>query len=151
MQCIRGDDPIFKWISITNRFTQIYLNRELKPYGINFSQHMFVLLICENPGITNSQLQQQTIINKSNVARATIQLDKQGFITRKINAEDKRVMHNYPTAKGEQVYPLIVDVIEEWDHFITQSLSSPEKAKFIDFCKSSTAIAFNALQDELER
>ena len=64
----------YKWIAIANRYTQMYLNRQLEPYGLNASQYMFLLHICRRPGITQDKLPDLIHINKSNVTRALAQL-----------------------------------------------------------------------------
>ena len=32
---------ILKWLSVADRFYKIYLDKQLAPFGINSSQHMF--------------------------------------------------------------------------------------------------------------
>ena len=42
---------LLKWLSVTDRFYKIYLDKQLAPYGINNSQYMFLIKICRSPGI----------------------------------------------------------------------------------------------------
>ena len=39
---------LLKWLSVTDRFYKIYLDKQLAPYGINNSQYMFLIKICRN-------------------------------------------------------------------------------------------------------
>ena len=34
---------LLKWLSVTDRFYKIYLDKQLAPYGINNSQYMFLI------------------------------------------------------------------------------------------------------------
>lgn len=40
---------LLKWISVADRFTKVYLDNQFAPLGINSSQHMYLLKICEIP------------------------------------------------------------------------------------------------------
>ena len=42
---------LLKWLSVTDRFYKIYLDKQLAPFGINNSQYMFLIKICRSPGI----------------------------------------------------------------------------------------------------
>ena len=47
---------LLKWLSVTDRFYKIYLDKQLAPYGINNSQYMFLIKICRSPGILQDSL-----------------------------------------------------------------------------------------------
>ena len=46
---------LVKWLSIAERYSKIYLDRLLAPLGLNSSQHMYITVICRNPGITQEE------------------------------------------------------------------------------------------------
>ena len=46
---------LLKWLSVTDRFYKIYLDKQLAPYGINNSQYMFLIKICRSPGILQDE------------------------------------------------------------------------------------------------
>ncbi len=43
-------DTLLKWLSVADRFSKLYLDKLLATYGINSSQHMFLIKICESRG-----------------------------------------------------------------------------------------------------
>lgn len=49
---------ILKWLLVADRYYKIYLDKQLAPFEINSSQHMFLIKICNSPfaipGITAS-------------------------------------------------------------------------------------------------
>lgn len=120
-------EPLFKWISVASRQTQMYLNKQLEPYGINASQHMFIKHICRNPGITQDKLPELVAINKSNVTRALAQLEQAGFIIRKANSKDRRTARLYPSEKATEIYPAVMEIVNTWDCILTGKLSLDEK------------------------
>ena len=117
----------YKWIAIGNRYTQMYMNKQLEPYGINASQYMFIVHICRRPGITQDKLPDLIHINKSNVTRALAQLEAAGFVRRESNPDDKRTAHIYPTEKSNELYPVLMEIMETWDAVLTGRLTVEEK------------------------
>ena len=138
----RSSQSLTKWISITSRITQMYLNKQLEPYGLNASQHMFVMEACRRPGITQDKLPERVHINKSNVTRALVQLEQAGFIVRRANTKDKRTTRVYPTDKARTVYPALVEIIGTWNSILAGNLSLEEKSLFHDLI---TRVAHTAL------
>lgn len=120
-------NELIKWISIADRFNKMYLNQQFRRLGINSSQHMYILRICENEGITQDKLQAISYINKSNVTRALGQLEKSGFITKGPNKKDKRTIRLYPTEKAKYIYREIIRIEDEWTAVLTKGFSAPEK------------------------
>lgn len=119
----------YKWIAIANRYTQMYLNRQLEPYGLNASQYVFLLHICRRPGITQDKLPDLIHINKSNVTRALAQLESADLVRRESKPDDKRTAHIYPTEKATALYPVIMEIVETWDAILTGRLTPEEKGQ----------------------
>lgn len=42
---------LLKWLSAADRFAESYLDDRFALLGINCSQHMYLLKICDQPGI----------------------------------------------------------------------------------------------------
>ena len=53
---------LVKWLSIAERYSKIYLDRLLAPLGLNSSQHMYITVICRNPGITQEEFTELTYL-----------------------------------------------------------------------------------------
>ena len=98
-------DDFIKWVSITSRHTAMHMDRVLAPYGLNASQYMYIVRVCEQPGLTQDRFLQMFYIHPSNVTRAILALEKQGFLERRCNPKDRRTFCVYPTQKALDVYP----------------------------------------------
>ena len=120
-------DLTSKWITLINRYYYIYLNSALEPFGVNASQYLYIIVICNEPGITQSKLPERLGINKSNVTRSLAQLEKEDFIYRVCNIKDKKTTDIFPTKKAYNIYPHIMDAVKRWDSFVTDFLSDDEK------------------------
>ena len=79
-----------KWLSIADRHTKMYLDKKLEPLGLNSSQHMFVIKICQEPGISQEKMFSYFYLHPSNITRVIAALEKQGFLIRETNPADKR-------------------------------------------------------------
>lgn len=119
-------EDLFKWVSVANRYAQIELDRRLASFGINSPQHVLLIKICENPGISQDGIQGMVYLNASNVTRAIAQLEKAGFVERKTGEHDKRVKELYPTAKAENAFQGISEAIAAWRGAVTADLTPEE-------------------------
>lgn len=131
----------YKWITLANRYYYQYLNRALAPCGINSSQHLFIINLCRDPGIRQDKLPERICVNKSTVTRTLAQLEKQGFVLRKINAADKRTTNVYPTERARGVYPEIMKIIAAWDAAVTSVLKPEERERLLSLLQRVAAKA----------
>ncbi len=123
---------ILKWLSVTDRYYKIYLDKQLAPFGINSSQYMFVIKICNSPGISQDSLMNMFYIHPSNIVRTIAALEKQGMITRSPHDQDKRTWKLYPTDRAWTVFEEIRTVCENTEALLLQGLSEAEKNLFMD-------------------
>ena len=91
------EKEVLRWLAVADRYKRMYLDKQLAPLGINSSQHMYVLKVCAEPGITQDQFLQSFYVHPSNVTRAVAALEKGGFLRREACEEDKRKWRLYPT------------------------------------------------------
>lgn len=141
---------LIKWISVTNRYTKMYLDRMLMPLGLNSSQHMYIIKICEEPGITQDQLFGFFHINPSNITRSLAALEQQGFLQKRINPKDKRTSCLYPTEKGIQVCGEIQAICDEWKERLLGQFTQEEQQQFLYVLSQVGQNAIEQVNSELE-
>ncbi|MEA5004043.1 MAG: MarR family transcriptional regulator, partial [Christensenella sp.] len=83
-------EDIGRQISILYRQTQKFINKRMQPYGLNYSDHAFLIHISQNPGINQRQLARILTIDEAVVTRVLKKLEDNGFVTREKDAEDMR-------------------------------------------------------------
>lgn len=121
---------LLKWLSVTDRFTKIFLDNQLAPMGINSSQYMYLLKICNEPGILQDSFLSSIYVHPSNIVRTIAVLEKNGFITRVPYEKDKRTSCLYPTQKALSVSDRIRDICNHVEAVLTKGLSDAEQEKF---------------------
>ncbi len=105
----------------------LYRDERFKQYGLNGHQHVYLYNIKNNPGISQEQLSRKILVNKSNVARQVIALEKSGFIERVVSNSDKRQFKLYSTDKTLEILPEISDVVKDWNSMLLDEFSENEK------------------------
>ena len=123
---------ILKWLSVADRFQKMYLDKQLAPFGINSSQHMFLIKICEFPGILQDSLMNMFYVHPSNIVRTIAALEKQGMITRVPNDRDRRTCKLYPTDRALSVYEEIRAVCRKTEDVLLQGMSETDKSRFLE-------------------
>ena len=123
-------NTLLKWLSVTDRFSKLYLDKRLAAHGINSSQHMFLIKICENPGILQDSLIDTIYLHPSNIVRTVASLENKGLLIRKPCGVDRRTCRLYPT---NQAMAMIADVeaaCTQTEAVLLQGFSEEEKTAF---------------------
>ncbi len=123
---------VLKWLSVADRFYKIYLDQQLAPFGINSSQYMFLIKICDSPGILQDSLMDMFYVHPSNIVRTLATLEKKEMLTRLPNDQDRRTWKLYPTDRALSIYQEIRTVCENTESILLQGLSEAEKSLFMD-------------------
>lgn len=113
--------------SIIHRQSSVYLDRQLKEHNITGSQYTHILVICENPGISQEEISDKLKIDKGPVARTIKQFESEGYITRLISAGDKRQYQIYPTDKAKAVYESIHGIAGASESRLTKNFTEIER------------------------
>lgn len=123
---------LLKWLSVTDRFYKIYLDKQLAPFGINNSQYMFLIKICCSPGILQDSLMDMFYVHPSNIARTIAALEKQGMLTRSPNDKDKRTCKLYPTNRALSVIDEVQAVCEKTEALLLQGITGTDQELFMN-------------------
>lgn len=117
---------IMKKINTISRCAVAYRNDKLNDKTLSPLYHNYVFIISRNPGISQDEIANELYVNKSNVTRGLANLEEKGFISRKVDENDKRILRVYPTDKMLEVFPHIKGVLREWNGYITEDINSEE-------------------------
>ena len=109
------------------------LDKEFKDLGFNSSQHIYILKICEDPGIAQEDLLTAFNVNASNVTRALAHLEKENYIVRVQNRDNRRCYNINPTQRAKDVCPVIKDALKRWNSKILEGFTEEEKHLFLEF------------------
>lgn len=122
-----NDHSIGKWISIIYRYAQNYMTRELEPYNIGGGQFIFLGALYRQDSISQETLSKKLNIDKGTTARAINKLEKEGYVVRKENPEDRRAYKVFLTKKALEIKPEINKVLKNWTKVLSKDFTEDEK------------------------
>lgn len=118
---------ISKNASIVYRSSQAFFDETLAPYHIGCGQQFFLMRIYEQPGISQFELAETGSFDKGTCARAVKKLEELGYLRRETRSSDRRSVQLYLTGQGEQLVPVIQDMLLEWNAILCRTLQADEK------------------------
>lgn len=98
---------ILREIGMIARALDSISNIEFKEYNLTKGQYLYLVRICENPGIIQEKLAEMIKVDRTTAARAIQKLEMNGFIEKKNDKHNKKIKKLFPTVKGEEIYPYI--------------------------------------------
>lgn len=126
---------ILREIGIIARALDSISNIEFKEYDLTKGQYLYLVRICENPGIIQEKLAEMIKVDRTTAARAIQKLETNGFIVKKDDEHNKKIKKLFPTEKGNNVFPFIQ---REHDHSNRVALAG--------FTEEETETIFHLLQ-----
>lgn len=139
-------DSLMKYINRVYRCAGRYRSERLPKTELGAHQHIYIFQICRRPGISQEQLAKRICVNKSNVTRQLGLLEKQGYVLRRPDGEDRRVLRVYPTRRAEELYPNVLRIMQEWNALLFAELSDGEKEQFVHLLARVTDRAIEAVE-----
>lgn len=98
---------ILREIGMIARALDSVSNIEFKEYDLTKGQYLYLVRICEQPGIIQEKLAEMIMVDRTTAARSIKKLEMNGFIEKREDQQNKKIKKLFPTEKGENVYPLI--------------------------------------------
>ncbi|WP_054860378.1 MULTISPECIES: MarR family winged helix-turn-helix transcriptional regulator [Gracilibacillus] len=142
-----------KLISTINRYSEMYISRNLQQFGIGSSQMHFLMLLYQRDGVTQYDLAQRLYVDKATATRAIQKLELEGYIIRHPSKQDRRQNLVYVTEKALNIRQQIIDILGQWTDILTKEMSTSEKASLLTLLNQAAhhAIEANEKKHSTER
>lgn len=98
---------ILREIGMIARALDSISNIEFKEYDLTKGQYLYLVRICENPGIIQEKLAEMIKVDRTTASRAIKNLEINGFIEKRDDQHNKKIKKLFPTEKGKRVFPFI--------------------------------------------
>ncbi|KOY83619.1 MarR family transcriptional regulator [Lysinibacillus macroides] len=98
---------ILREIGMIARALDSISNIEFKEYHLTKGQYLYLVRICENPGIIQEKLAEKIKVDRTTAARAIQKLEANGFIEKRNDTQNKKIKRLFPTDKGKTIFPMI--------------------------------------------
>ena len=90
-------------VNFLSRLVRCKFNDIISEEGLYSGQQDILFAVLENEGITSSKLAEITGVSAATMSVSVKRMEKAGFIVKKPDENDARIMHIYPTEKAKAV------------------------------------------------
>ena len=134
-------ERIMKYINRVYRASLLDRSEAFAEENLAGQQLSYILQICRSPGLTQDELSARLFVNKSTVTRQVSQMIQNGYIIRHCDPEDRRAKLLYPSEKAREIYPRIMEYLENWNESLTGMLKPEEQDQLLYFLKHLASAA----------
>lgn len=113
-------------VRIAHRAFQRALQNSIEPHGITAGMWWFLRVLWEEDGLTQRQLSQRVGMMEATTVTALNNMERVGVIRRVRNAEDRRKMNVFLTARGRALRDELLPLAGEVNTVALRGLSKQE-------------------------
>jgi DNA-binding MarR family transcriptional regulator len=107
-----------------------HYDSRLSSFNLTTPQYMVFNALWIGDGITIGELGQRVALDGSTITGILDRMEKNGYVERRPNAEDRRSALVYLTQKAREVGPRIIGFADELDAAIRKNFSAQDMAVF---------------------
>lgn len=112
--------------SIIYRKTQMWKDVHYLDSELTSAQIPVLITVCRKEGISQNELVELLMMDKSTVAKLIGKLVESGYLLRLPNAKDKRAYDLLPSTKAMNLYPRLLENGVIWENTLTKGMSADE-------------------------
>ncbi len=120
---------IIRTIGAVTRTIQIDSNNHFKELGLNNNLFIYIIRVCEKPGMFLGQLADNVQIDRTTAFRTIKKLATLGYFELKKDAVNQKIKRVYPTEKAMDIYPQLHEYEQKQSDFLLSNLSTEEIAQ----------------------
>ncbi|MFF2885528.1 MarR family winged helix-turn-helix transcriptional regulator [Paenibacillus sp. NPDC057967] len=106
-----GGESHGPYISAIYRHMQVLISAELAPFRIGSGQYIFLMAVAFRQPVTQKELSETLLIDKTTTAKAIAKLEAEGYVRREANPADNRYQLLYLTDAGQDVVPRVQEAL----------------------------------------
>ena len=99
-------------------------------YDLNMAQSKILFVLHREKSISQKELAKWLNVTPPSITSMIKKMEKEGYIARKVDEKDQRVMRLTLTEKGESVIDYVIRTSEELEKKVFKGMSAEEKMLF---------------------
>ena len=131
-----------------DRHLRRYMEKQVAQTGVYQGQHMILMMVGCNPGISQAQLAKARDISPAAATNALQKLEKEGYVTRQTDEQDSRVNQLQVTPKGKKVIEDSKLIFQEVDDAMYEGFSQEELEQLKSYYERILTNLKNRLKEE---
>lgn len=124
-----------QYISAIYRHMQILISAELAPYRVGSGQYIFLMAIASRQPITQKELSEKLLIDKTTTAKAITKLEAEGYVQREVDPADNRYHLLYLTESGREVVPKVQEALARVKNKMRKGITDEEYDLLVNLLK----------------
>ena len=123
------------------------MEQRLKDEGISVPFPLFLMRLTENEGVTLSELGSELMFDKAHVSRTVAAFEEEGYVEKRPDENDKRILRLYVTAKGLETAQKIREIHDGVNALLLEGVSKED----LEVCERVLNQLHNNLVKETEK
>ncbi len=108
----------------------LYIENALGSYNLRGPMFAFLLVLSRRGGCSQESLAKYLNLSKATATRSITALEKEGYIFREKDTDDRRIYRVFISDKGRELLPVINDALYEWNRILLSQFSDEEEETF---------------------
>jgi DNA-binding MarR family transcriptional regulator len=115
----------------TNWYLKTHINKLLKEGGFTITSEQWLVLkvISFNPGLSQTEIAEKCMKDKTNITRILDLLEKKTYLVRKKDSMDRRMYRIHITDQGEELINAVIPITQKTDEICKEVLNDDELKK----------------------
>lgn len=114
-------------LKVTMKKIERHLTHILDEYGLNFPKSLIIFCLLEREGSSLSEIGQRAQIENSSLTTMVERLEKDGFVIRKLDDQDRRMVRLFLTGKGRKSGEEILSEAVKFNQYIISQLAGKDQ------------------------
>lgn len=124
--------------ALLSREINVFLARELEPYGIGSGQFPFLMRLMHHDGISQESLTKALNCDRATGTRALNKLEEKGYVRRETDPRDKRAYCVFLTERSRLLEPAIKSISSQINDVVFRGFTDEEKTLFLSMINRAT-------------
>jgi DNA-binding MarR family transcriptional regulator len=107
-----------------------YIENALESYNLKGPMFAFLLTLSHKDGCSQESMARYLKLSKATATRAITALEKEGYVYREKDGNDRRIFRVFISDKGRGVIPAINSALHEWNGILLSDFSDEEEQIF---------------------
>lgn len=107
-----------------------YIENALEAYNLKGPMFAFLLTLSHKDGCSQESLARYLRFSKATATRVIKSLEKNGYVYREKDENDRRIYRVFISDEGREVVPAINNALQEWNNILLSDLSDEEEQIF---------------------
>lgn len=133
MKKVSNEKSLGYAIGKTNWYLKTLLNKFLREDGCGLTNEQWIVLkvIYANPAVSQTEIAEKSLKDKTNITRILDLLEKSTYIERRRDERDRRMYRIHITDQGQRILKAVNPITQKTNEICTHSLSKKKVAELI--------------------